>query len=176
MTGTTLQPTLSRVRHVVRGALVAGLLLGAPLAFADKTQGTLIVWAGDKAHEAPDFIAVIDFERDSPHYGTVLRTVPLPVKRLGAGTVGNEPHHVGLSRDGRTLALGGLLSFLRSQAQVFFFDVTKPRHPKFIGSNNPSNASITDEFASLSTGGFSRRLWAARVALIQGVWWNMMHT
>jgi hypothetical protein len=77
-----------------------------------------------------------------------------PAGILGAGAVGNEPHHVGISRDGRTLALGGLLSFLRSQAQVFFFDVTKPRYPKFIGSNNPSNASITDDFASLSTGGF----------------------
>ena len=30
---------------------------------------------------------------------------------------GNEPHHVGLSRDGRTLALGGLLSVLKGPAR-----------------------------------------------------------
>lgn len=117
---------------------------------------TLLVWAGDKAHEAPDFLAVVDFDRDSRHYGEILRIVPLPARILGAGAVGNEPHHIGLSRDGRTLALGGLLSFLRGQDQVFFFDVTQPLKPKFISSNNPSTASITDEFAPLSTRGVSR--------------------
>jgi len=45
-------------------------------------------------------------------------------------------------------------AFLRGQDQVFFFDVTQPLKPRFIGSNNPSTASITDEFAPLSTGGF----------------------
>ena len=72
----------------------------------------------------------------------------------GVNAVGNEPHHVGLSRDGQTLALGGLLSVLRGQDQVFFFDVRNPRHPKFIRSNNPPGASITDEFAPLENGGF----------------------
>src|SRR5262249_31117686 len=67
---------------------------------------------------------------------------------------GNEPHHVGISNDGRTVALGGLLSVLRGQDQVFFYDVTDPRHPAFIRSNNPPQASITDEFAALSSGGF----------------------
>lgn len=144
-----------------------GLLLGATAAFAQSAENnplrlhlhqdhgdTLLVWAGDKAHEAPDFLAVVDFDRDSRHYGEILRIVPLPARILGAGAVGNEPHHIGLSRDGRTLALGGLLSFLRGQDQVFFFDVTQPLKPKFISSSNPSTASITDEFAPLSTGGF----------------------
>jgi len=117
---------------------------------ADNTENTLLVWAGDAAHAKPDFIAVIDFDRDSPSYGKVLRTVPLS----GASAIGNEPHHVGISRDGRTLALGGLLSVLRGQDQVFFFDVTDPRHPTFLRSNNPPQATITDEFAALSNGGF----------------------
>ncbi len=108
------------------------------------------MWASDQAHIAPDFVAVIDFDRDSPTYGKVLRTVPLE----GASAVGNEPHHVGLSRDGRTMALGGLLSVLRGQDQVFFFDVTHPRRPRFIRSDNPPDASITDEFAPISNGGF----------------------
>ena len=60
---------------------------------------------------------------------------------------------MGLSRDGRTMALGGLLSVLRGQDQVFFFDVSNRRSPTFIRSDNPP-ASITDEFGALSNGGF----------------------
>jgi hypothetical protein len=79
--------------------------------------------------------------------------VPLPAS-LGSGAFDNEPHHVGLSSDGRILALGGLLSVLRGQDQVFFFDVTRPRDPQFIRSDNPPGASITDDFDSLKNGGF----------------------
>src|SRR5205085_9038520 len=80
----------------------------------------------------------------------IKRTVPLS----GASAIGNEPHHVGISNDGRTLAVGGLLSILRGQDQVFFFDVADPRHPTFIRADNPPQSSITDEFAPLSNGGF----------------------
>jgi selenium-binding protein 1 len=145
--------------------MAMALLLGVTLSAADRgpadpvqagrdrgdrdRDDTLLVWASDQAHVAPDFLAVIDFDRDSPRYGTILRTVPL----AGASAVGNEPHHVGLSRDGRTLALGGLLSVLRGQDQVYFFDVADPRNPTFVRSDNPP-ASITDEFAPLANGGF----------------------
>jgi selenium-binding protein 1 len=150
MTGTTVQRTVIRVRRAVWGVLATSLLLGVTLAFADKAEDTLLVWASDQAHMAPDFVAVIDFDRDSPDYGTVLRTVPLS----GASAFGNEPHHVGLSSDGRTMALGGLLSAVREQDQVFFFDVTDPRQPTFIRSDNPLESSITDELVPLSNGGF----------------------
>jgi DNA-binding beta-propeller fold protein YncE len=113
-------------------------------------EKTLIVWAGDKAHIAPDFITVIDFDERSPSYGKVLRTLPL----TGPSAIGNEPHHVGLSADGKTFVVGGLLSVLRGQDQVFFFDVSHPREPQFIRSDNPPGASIADEFGSLSNGGF----------------------
>jgi 56kDa selenium binding protein (SBP56) len=132
------------------GLLATGLLFGVPLTGADHRENTLLVWASDKAHVAPDFVAVLDFDRESPTYGKVLRTVPL----TGASAVGNEPHHVGLARDGRTMALGGLLSVLRGQDQVFFFDVSDPRDPTFIRSDNPPESSITDEFAPLDNGGF----------------------
>jgi 56kDa selenium binding protein (SBP56) len=140
---------------VVWGAANANAQTGAVPAeheeFEERSRdNTLIVWAGDKAHIAPDFIAVIDFDERSARYGKVLRTVPL----TGPGAVGNEPHHVGLSADGKTLALGGLLSVLRGQDQVFFFDVSHPRNPEFIRSDNPPHASIADEFDSLSNGGF----------------------
>jgi selenium-binding protein 1 len=110
----------------------------------------LYVWAGDQARLAPDFLTVIDFDPGSATYGAILTTRPLP----GAGAVGNEPHHVGLSRDGRTLALGGLLSVLRGQPEIFFFDVSSPASPRFIESADPPLSSVTDDFYPLEGGGF----------------------
>ena len=147
MTRTTWRRTGAAV---IAGLIATGLLSGVPLAGSNSGEDTLLVWASDEAHKEPDFLAVIDFDRDSPTYGKVLRTIPLE----GPSAFGNEPHHVGLSRDGRTLALGGLLSVLRVQDQVFFFDVTHPRRPRFLRSDNPPDASITDEFAPINNGGF----------------------
>src|SRR5262245_6458271 len=85
----------------------------------DRPARTLYVWAGDQARVAPDFLAVIDFDEDSPRYGKVIRTVPVP----GPGGSGNEPHHCPLSADKNILACGGLLVLLRGQNSIFFFDV-----------------------------------------------------
>ncbi len=68
--------------------------------------------------------------------------------------MGNEPHHCHLSVDKNILACGGLLSVLRGQNGIFFFDVSKPRHPKFLFSRSTPNSSITDDFLPLRTGGF----------------------
>jgi selenium-binding protein 1 len=144
-----LAAALALLAIVGAGSFVACSGGGSGQATADQ-EDTMLVWAGDKAHVAPDFLTVVDFDPASAGYGRVLRTVPLS----GASAVGNEPHHVGLSSDGRTLALGGLLSVLRSQDQVFFFDVSDPRRPTFIRSDNPPDASITDEFGALGNGGF----------------------
>lgn len=111
---------------------------------------TLYVWAGDQAHVAPDFLAVIDFDRHSQTYGKVLRTVPLPPP----GNVGNEPHHCHMSADHRILACGGLLSVLKGQNDIFFFDISRARHPKFLFSTKAPNSSITDDFLPLPGGGF----------------------
>jgi selenium-binding protein 1 len=111
---------------------------------------TLYIWAGDQARVAPDFLAVINFDEKSRHYGKVLKTVPIPPP----GNVGNEPHHCHLSADKNTLACGGLLSLLRGQNSIFFFDVSKPRDPQFMFSTNASDSSITDDFLPLDTGGF----------------------
>jgi 56kDa selenium binding protein (SBP56) len=154
MTGTSFRRT---IMGAVVGFVMAGLLSAVSLASGDprergnnRDEDTLIVWASHQDHIEPDFLSVIDFDRDSRTYGKVLRNVPL----RGASAVGNEPHHLGLSRNGRTLALGGLLSVLRGQDQVFFFDVSEPRRPQFIRADNPPDASITDEFAPISNGGF----------------------
>lgn len=110
----------------------------------------LFVWAGDQARANPDFLAVINFDKDSPNYGKVVNTLPLPAP----GATGNEPHHVGLSLDGKTLACGGLLSVLKGQKEIFFFDVSHPAAPKFISAADPPQSAITDEFYALSDGGF----------------------
>ena len=113
-------------------------------------QNFLFVWAGDQARQAPDFLAVIDFDETSADYGKVITTLPLP----GPGASGNEPHHVGLSKDGRVLACGGLLSVLKGQKEIFFFDVSNPTSPQFISSADPPLSAITDEFYALPEGGF----------------------
>lgn len=38
----------------------------------------LFVCVGDQARTSPDFLAVVDFDDDSPHYGKVIATAPLP--------------------------------------------------------------------------------------------------
>src|SRR2546430_3559014 len=117
---------------------------------AGKREKFLFVWAGDQARTNPDFLAVVNFDEDSADYGKVFTTVSLP----GPGATGNEPHHVGLSRDGRVLACGGLLSVLRAQKEIFFFDVSNPKAPRFISSADPPESAITDEFYPLADGGF----------------------
>jgi hypothetical protein len=111
---------------------------------------TLYVWASDQAHVAPDFLTVIDFNRHSTNYGRVLGTVPVPPP----GNVGNEPHHCHMSWDHRILACGGLLSVLKGQNDIFFFDVSRARHPRFLFSTRAPNSSITDDFLPLPGGGF----------------------
>jgi selenium-binding protein 1 len=68
--------------------------------------------------------------------------------------VGNEPHHCHLSADKNILACGGLLSLLRGQNGIFFFDVSDARHPKFLFSTRAPQSSITDDFLALQGGGF----------------------
>jgi selenium-binding protein 1 len=128
-------------------ALAAAASAAAKSAPAEKY---LLVWAGDQARKAPDFLAVVNFDEGSATYGKVVKTVPLPE----AGGSGNEPHHVGLSADGKVLACGGLLSVLKGQKDVFFYDVTNPADPKFLSSADAPKSSICDEFYPLSGGGF----------------------
>jgi len=111
---------------------------------------TLYVWASDQAGVAPDFLAVIDFDRKSPDYGKVLRTVPVPPP----GNIGNEPHHCHTSADQTILACGGLLSVLKGQNDIFFFDISNARYPRFLFSTRAPNSSITDDFLPLPGGGF----------------------
>jgi len=115
-----------------------------------RDETILYVWASDQAHVAPDFLAVIDFDQASWTYGSVITTVPLPPP----GNIGNEPHHCHLSANKQVLACGGLLSLLKGQNGIFFFDVTDARHPRFLMSTKALDSSITDDFFPLPEGGF----------------------
>jgi selenium-binding protein 1 len=143
------------IKHLQIWASAAVVAAGATFAVVQAHTGPrfdryLYVWAGDQARVQPDFLAVIDFDPSSPRYGRVITTRQLP----DPGATGNEPHHVGLSSDGRTLALGGLLSVLKGQSEIFFFDVTNPIAPRFLSAADPPQSAITDEFYPLPEGGF----------------------
>jgi len=136
-------------------AALVPLLAGTPVGRnQNQDEGnparTLYVWAGDQARVAPDFLAVIDFDEESPRYGKVIRTVPVP----GPGGSGNEPHHCHLSADKNILACGGLLALLRGQNSIFFFDVSDARRPRFLFSTSGTLSNITDDFLPLKEGGF----------------------
>jgi hypothetical protein len=139
------------MRHVLSVLTLLGLLASSAAAHTlGPKETTLYVWAGDAARLKPDFLTVVNFDEASPDYGKVLRTVPLP----GPGGLGNEPHHCHLSEDGNVLACGGLLSVLRGQDDIFFFDVAQAGDPKLIKSTRAPHASIIDDFYPLPGGGF----------------------
>jgi selenium-binding protein 1 len=138
--------------------LCLGLILASTASALAKTKHEahehkakiLYIWAGDAARSASDFLAVVNFDQDSRDYGKVIRTVPLPCP----GNIGNEPHHMHLSADGNVLVCGGLLSLVRGQNGIFFFDVLDAEDPKFISSTSAPLSSITDDFYPLPEGGF----------------------
>ena len=112
----------------------------------------LYIWAGHVDHAIADFLAVIDFDEDSPGYGQVINMVP--VQARGRAASSNEPHHMHLSVDGKYLGCGGLLSVLSGQPGIFFFDMSIPRTPRFLFSTSDKFSSITDDFYPLPQGGF----------------------
>jgi 56kDa selenium binding protein (SBP56) len=142
------------MRNALTLTFLAALACVGPLtANSNSNNGTdtvLYVWAGDQARTAPDFLAVIDFDRNSANYGKVINKVDLPPP----GNVGNESHHCHLSADQKVLACGGLLSLLKGQNGIFFFDVTDKRNPQFMFSTSAVESSITDDFLPLPGGGF----------------------
>src|SRR5581483_5962721 len=105
-------------------------------------EKVLYIWAQDEAHVAPDFLAVIDFDEQSPRYGKVINVVPIPPP----GNTGNEPHHCHLNSNKTILACGGLLSLLKGQNGIFFFDVTDAKKPRFMFSAKAVESSMTDDF------------------------------
>src|SRR2546425_10992427 len=112
---------------------LAGAMGIAPLQAAGaranpvKSDKYLYIWAGDEQRIHPDFLTVVDFNENSHNYGRILATADAP-------TSGNEPHHCHISSDGNVILCGGLLSLLKDQDSIFFFDISKAKKPEFMFS------------------------------------------
>jgi hypothetical protein len=129
------------------GICAGNLLLADDLGRKDTV---LYIWAQDQAHVAPDFLAVVNFDEKSSQYGKVITTVPIPAP----GNIGNEPHHCHLNTSRTILGCGGLLSGLKPQNGIFFFDVTNATNPRFLFSTKAVESSITADFLPIEGGGF----------------------
>ncbi|KAI4160391.1 MAG: hypothetical protein LQ342_005802 [Letrouitia transgressa] len=108
-----------------------------------KKIGYFWTGAGDNDHK--DFLAAYSLDDDT--FGTFLWLADVP-------TSGNSPHHLGSTKDGKTLVGGGLLSLLKQQDTAFYFDVSNPYRPAFKKSNRALTAAVTDEIRAKPDGGF----------------------
>ncbi|KAI4240280.1 MAG: hypothetical protein L6R40_005216 [Gallowayella cf. fulva] len=108
-----------------------------------KKIGYFFTGAGDNDHA--DFLAT--YSLDDATFGQFIWLTDVP-------TSGNSPHHLGSSKDGKTLVGGGLLSLLKLQDTAFYFDVTNPYRPAFKKSNRALTAAVTDEIRAKPGGGF----------------------
>ena len=104
-----------------------------------------------KRTSAPDFVAVVDFDRDSPDYGKVLRTVPLrqlaPAPSATSRTMSASPVMGGRWRS--VACSASCVVRIRSSSS------TSPiRAIRRSSARTIRRSSITDELTPLSNGGF----------------------
>ncbi|KAF3923609.1 hypothetical protein ABW21_db0203647 [Orbilia brochopaga] len=92
-----------------------------------------------------DFLAVYSLDDDT--FGTFLTLTEVP-------TSGNEPHHLNVARDHKSLVGTGLLSLLKLQDVEYFFDITDPYRPQYRNSGRAILSSIGDEIVAKPEGGF----------------------
>jgi hypothetical protein len=98
------------------------LLLCAAVGYA-QSNSYLFVWAGDDAKKSNDFLAVLDADPKSPHYGQAVASVAVP------GPTGT-PHHTELE-----MPEGGfLLANAFESGRTMLFDLREPLHPSLVTS------------------------------------------
>jgi selenium-binding protein 1 len=127
------------------------------------SRTVLYAWAGPEpageftpVSAAGDVLATIDATLGSKKFGTVVSTTL-------TGTTGAEPHHMGLSADKKTLATGGLLSFLSGLPDIYLFEVgTNPLAPTLKSTITATEGGGTDAFVPLPGGGFLTTLMTNR--------------
>jgi hypothetical protein len=108
----------------VRRACLAALLIACSACHRSAPPGEyLFLWAGDSAGTASDFLAVIDANPASPHYGSVIKSLP-------TGMAGTHPHHTEaeMPADDHLLANGF------HAGRTWLFDLSEPLTPKVITS------------------------------------------
>jgi hypothetical protein len=106
-----------------RAFLLVTVLLACTLSTAAPKHSYLFAWCGDDDKTASDFLAVIDADPASPHYGQVLATVP-------TGVAGSIPHHTEVE-----MPAGGLLMANGFEAgRTWIFDLRQPLKPRVVTS------------------------------------------
>lgn len=88
-----------------------------------QSNSHLFVWAGDDIKKSSDFLAVLDADSKSPHYGEVIASVAVP------GPSGT-PHHTELE----TPESGVLLANAFESGRTMLFDLRQPQHPSLVTS------------------------------------------
>src|SRR5215471_6634868 len=133
---------------IIALVILGSLLVACGYAIASSTTGIrgikgphmyMYVWAGDVQRKQPDRLVTLNFDRFSPDYGKLIWSTLIP----GAGGINNEPHHCGISDNLKVIACGGLLSVLRNQNGIFFFDISNPARPRFMFSTRAAESSVT---------------------------------
>ncbi len=88
-----------------------------------QSNSYLFVWAGDDTKKSSDFLAVLDADSKSPHYGQAVASVAVP------GPSGT-PHHTELE-----MPEGGfLLANAFESGRTMLFDLREPLHPSLVTS------------------------------------------
>ena len=88
-----------------------------------QTNSYLFLWAGDDAKQSNDFLAVLDADAKSPHYGQPVASVAVP------GPTGT-PHHT----EFEVPASGFLLTNAFESGRSMLFDLRTPLHPTLVTS------------------------------------------
>jgi hypothetical protein len=88
-----------------------------------QTNSYLFVWAGDDAKKSSDFLAVLDADPKSPHYGQTLASVAVP------GPSGT-PHHT----EAQMPEDNFLLANAFQSGRTTLFDLHDPLHPSVVMS------------------------------------------
>ena len=102
----------------------------------------LFVWAGDSAEKASDFLAVIDANRASATYGSIVTALPI-------GAVGTHPHHT----EAEMPANGHLLANGFHSGRTWLFDLADPTRPKILTEfGDRAGYSHPHTFVRLSNG------------------------
>ncbi len=112
--------------RVLRAGLTmfaVSLVANAARAQSIAPSSYLYLWTGSADSTKPDFLAVVDVKPNSPTYGKLVTTVPVPGRN-------NEPHHSEheLATDGRLFVNGF------GSGKSWIFDVSSPAAPKIANS------------------------------------------
>lgn len=126
----------------MRRILFTVVLLACAACQRSAPASYLFMWAGDADQQASDFLAVIDANPASAHYGSVVASVP-------TGVVGAHPHHT----EPEMPANGHLLANGFHGGRTWLFDLTQPLKPRILSSfGDVAGFSHPHSFLRLSNG------------------------